>query len=147
MPFIFLPNPKAHPRVCPCLKPFFLGGVSFLLRRLAPFFFSVEMQKRSQRSSSRKPAAATIAGAAAVGSDGSPLEEKRESLAAVLTAGDAAVEESEVDAVESDDDGMIDGDAEEGEWDDGFEESSDEGVMGLEGEDQQEVDPAVAALR
>lgn len=105
------------------------------------------MQKRSERSSSRKPPAVATAAAAAVDSDGPPRREEREHLAELNDAGGAA-EQNEIAGVDRSDDGEItDGDAEEGEWDDGFEESSDEGVGALEGEEQQDADQTVAALR
>eukprot|EP00752_Nemacystus_decipiens_P016321 g14596.t1 len=101
---------------------------------------SYRSKKRSERSSSRKPAAVASAGAATVDSDGAPPGEKRESPQ--LTDGGMSVKQNDGVTAESDD-----GDAEEEEWYEGFEESSDEGAGGLEGGAQQEANQAVAALR
>lgn len=87
-------------------------------------------QKRSDRqaaSASRKSAAAAAATSATADS---PHGESRESLE-VLADGNVAEEENEANA--DDDRGM--GDSEDGEWDAGFEESSDEG----EEESQEQV--------
>eukprot|EP00903_Cladosiphon_okamuranus_P005598 g5570.t1 len=105
-------------------------------------------QKRSERSSPRKPSAAATAAAAAVDQDAPPRGEERESPA-VLKDGSEAAEQNEIVGVDSDDGDVTDGDAEEGDWDDGFEESSDEELgLGLEGEEQQDVaDQVMSALR